>query len=118
MNSQKFSGPIFLPGVLLEQAPFSMAIFLFFKKCYPWLFITTMPFLYFLLLHPEAKEKRGLNRESDHPMAHCRPQSCPTETSERFFYQEMSEGPIRVPQKRGSQGWLDVNVGKGAFCQA
>lgn len=57
LNSQEFAGPIFLPGILLEQVPFSMALYLFFKKCYPWLFITTVPFLYFLLRHPEAKEK-------------------------------------------------------------
>lgn len=53
--SQELTGPIFLHRVLLEQAPFSMAPY----QVLPWLFITTMPFLYFLLLHPEAKEKNG-----------------------------------------------------------
>lgn len=59
MSSQGLTGPIFLHQVLLEQAPFAKVPYLVFKKCYPWLFITAMPFLYFLLLHPEAKEKNG-----------------------------------------------------------
>lgn len=67
VNSQEFAGPIFLPGVLLEQAPFSMVLYLLFKKCYPWLFITTMPFLYFLLLHPEAKEKNRIQQRVGSP---------------------------------------------------
>lgn len=77
-----------------------------------------MPFLYFLLLHPEAEEKNRTQQRGGAPYGSLQAIVLSTKTSERFFYQENSKGPIKVPQKRVSQGWLDVNVGKGACCQA